>query len=503
MKFLNIKVFVLLVFSCHLCLRTAAQDRSDVLENALGAVVTVGVFETDVAKKTLGFRGNPSEMAYAKMLDLTGVRGSGSGFFIRHDGKAYVVTNSHVIENAADADGSIYIYTITRDKYKAKIVGGDSFYDIAVLELVDTPGAEVSYLKFRPQPARIAEQVYAIGNPLGEYPYSVSEGIISAKNRVRGGLTGKFGFLQSTATVIWGNSGGPLVDVNGAVLGINSQIAFASNGGTQIWQPQINFALEGGLAERLVNDILTNDGLVSRAYLGIEISQKSLPYAPGSSEYNLHASKNPEDKFPVITGVAEGAPATSLSAYLGHQILSINGEATRNLEEALGELEKSRPGQRIDFILSKNGIKKEVSLTASSLNEGRSLSIGNMFLKRAGATYTVGQDHVNLAFQNEKSQASAKKSLSGLGDASAPPVTAGTAQWQILGIGLMEEGNESLWRVNNAADIGTAARLTGMLGVVDIVMFRSGSDPENANNYVKKRIILSDNENMIQSILWY
>ena len=252
------------------------QSIPDILEKSLSSVVTVGVFKTDYAKHSLGFRGESApEMAYKEALDLAGVSGSGSGFIINKNGKLYVITNAHVVEDASDEEGSIFIYSINRDKYEVKLVGGDSFYDIAVLEFIDNPGNEISSIQFRDNEIRIGEKVYAIGNPLGEYPYTVTDGIISAKNRTRDGMTGKFGFLQTTATLIWGNSGGPLIDENGDVAGINSQIAFAkSPGGEQLIQSQINFALEAGISKRIVEDIITNNGRVKRAFIGVEISQR-------------------------------------------------------------------------------------------------------------------------------------------------------------------------------------------------------------------------------------
>ena len=82
------------------------------LENALGSVVTVAVYETEETMKPLGFRGNNAEMAYSKALDLTGAKGSGSGFVITRNGKNYVITNAHVIQQATDKEGSIYVYSI-------------------------------------------------------------------------------------------------------------------------------------------------------------------------------------------------------------------------------------------------------------------------------------------------------------------------------------------------------------------------------------------------------
>ena len=258
---------------------SAAQTKSipDMLENTLKGIVTVAIYKTDFAKKPLGFRGAPSDLAYSKVLDLSGAKESGSGFIVEYNNKYYVITNAHVVENAASQDGSIYVYTISYKKHAAKIVGGDTFYDLAVLEFTEpVPDGEIEALKFKPEEARLGDQVFAIGNPLGDYPFSVSDGIISAKNRIRGGITGRFGFLQTTATIIWGNSGGPLVDINGNVAGINSQIAFADRDNSSIWQPQINFALEANIAQRLIHDILDNNGLVKRAYLALRLLRMKL-----------------------------------------------------------------------------------------------------------------------------------------------------------------------------------------------------------------------------------
>ena len=93
----------------------------EMLDKVLSAVVTVAVYETDVAMKPLGFRGSSSDLAYAKALDLSSSKGSGSGFIIQHGGKYYVITNAHVVQSAASTDGSIYVYTIGNKKYKAKI----------------------------------------------------------------------------------------------------------------------------------------------------------------------------------------------------------------------------------------------------------------------------------------------------------------------------------------------------------------------------------------------
>ncbi|RYY89552.1 MAG: serine protease [Chitinophagaceae bacterium] len=505
-----LKSFLCFVLLLAASLRQAhAQPASPaILEGALSAVVTVAVYETDFAKRSLGFRGAPADQAYAKMLDLSGASGSGSGFIIRRGDQMLVITNAHVIEQAADKDGAIYVFTINRNKYKAKVIGGDSFYDLAILEFIEKPGNEVTALEIRTTPANIGEPVYAIGNPLGEYPYSVSEGIISARNRVRGGLTGKFGFLQTTATVIWGNSGGPLVDAQGQVIGINSQIAFAQQGNQSIWQPQINFALEMPIAKRLIDELLENN-IVSRSYFGLELSQKRSAYAPGSREYGYYGRSYPSDEFPVVGKVIDGSPAAALKNYAGYSVTAVDGEAVRNLEEVLGKLEQTKAGKAVTFTLKKDGRTEQVTVTPTALDMQGAAKIGEAFLRMANAAYSQEGQNVMLRFGGTGTGTGAGGSgmlQKGTSlETNAPKTeTALSGEWQALGIGYFQQrGVESLWRVQDLADVGTAARLTGLLGIVDIALFRKGSNPNQSDNYRMKRVNISGNDHQLQQTLWY
>ncbi|RYZ19457.1 MAG: PDZ domain-containing protein [Chitinophagaceae bacterium] len=492
-------------------LRTEAQTAaSTTLEGALSAVVTVAVYETEFGKRSLGFRGGPAnaaDQAYAKMLDLSGASGSGSGFIINQGGRPLIVTNAHVIEQAADKDGALYVFTINRNKYKARVIGGDSFYDLAILEFIDKPGSEISALDIRTDAAHIGEPVYAIGNPLGEYPYSVSEGIISARNRVRGGLTGKFGFLQTTATVIWGNSGGPLVDAQGRVVGINSQIAFAQQGNQSIWQPQINFALEMPIAKRLIDELLENR-IVSRSYFGVELTQKRSAYSPNSREYGYYGRTYPSDPLPIVGKVIEGSPAAALKPYAGYAVTAIDGEAVRNLEEVLGKLEGSKAGQAMTFTVKKDGKTEQVSITPTALDGANAARIGEAFLRTASAAYTTEGKSLVLRFgaagsENKGMNGGLQKGNALDFTAERNPVSL-SGDWQALGIGyFQQQGQESMWRVQDLADVGTAARLTGLLGIVDIALFRKGSNPDVSDNYRMKRINLSGNDHQLQQTLWY
>lgn len=502
-KYLFVFSFLMMSIANMQAQKTSA---AQMLDKALSSVVTVAVYESGIGNKSLGFRGDASDMAYAKALDLTGAQGSGSGFVIAENGKYYVITNAHVVESASDAQGSIFVYSINYTKYEAKIVGGDSFYDLAVLEFLSKPGPEVTTIKFRTNEIEVGDPVYAIGNPLGDYPYSVSEGIISAKNRVRGGLTGKFGFLQTTATVIWGNSGGPLVDVNGDVAGINSQIAFADRGNQSIWQPQINFALESAISRRLIKDIITNKGLVKRSYVGLEIASNKMDEQ--SQGFRMNPNAAPE-KRPVIYNVIPGSPAEALSAYRGYVIEAVNGQNVRNIEEILGQFEKTLPGQTISFKLSRNGTTQQASITTKAANEATMTSIGDFVSGAWGGRLTNEQNMLTISFTDQPKYISYKdKSQEGIwyvgGQSnSLPSSTILGKDWIVVAAGVMSKNGNQLWRINDAADLGAALRLCGSTGIADLVLFRKGSNPEDQSNYVQKRFVLSGNDAIYKQTLWY
>ena len=471
------------------------QTPSDMLENVISSVITVGVYKTDFAKKTLGFRGTSiSGIAYEKALDLAGVVTSGSGFVIEKNGKKYAITNAHVIENALDEAGSIYIYSINRKKYSARVLGGDSFYDIAVLEFIDTPGPEITTLKFKVEESRLGETVYAIGNPLGEYPYSVSNGIISAKNRVRGSYTGKFGFLQTTATVIWGNSGGPLVDSKGSVAGINSQIAFAlTPDGGQIWQSQINFALEAKLSERLVNEIIENDGRVLRTYLGLEFGQNFRYESDWFGNWYLSGS----DSLPAITGVLPDAPSYStLIAYAGSQVTKVNGIEVRNVEEILGEMEKVRPGSPISLTLILNGLEKNVTVSSKLLTSTELESIAKFVLNQ--------NKNVEVNFYDVLPSLT-PVSTSGLYQYDGTNLYEAdesylNKKYYVVAAGICGEVLQNMWIIQDLKDFGAAMKLSGLRGVIDIYAIEPESTGEDLKMF---RQYLSGNDTDIKTTLYY
>lgn len=487
MKRITLTLSTLLLF----IVTSFAQTTSAILDKCLGAVVTVAVYQTEpYGKMTLGMRGAVSEEAYKKALDLTNAKGSGSGFIIKKNGKYYVITNAHVIESASNETGSIYVFTINQSKYEVRVLGGDSFYDLAVLEFVTPPGTEINTVEFTKTDPNVGDKVYAIGNPLGTYPYSVTDGIISAKNRARGGLTGKFGFLQHTATLIWGNSGGPLVNEKGEVVGINSQIAFASApDGSQILQQQINFSLEPKLSERLVNEILNNNGRVKRAYLGVEVAQA---YEVDGENYYL------KDEAAKIYGVIQGSNAYGvLSSKIGYFVTKVNGVETRNVEEVLGEFEKVLPNAKVNIeIKSPSGSLENVSFTAGELRKTELETIASYVLTQIPGV-TLNTSYGQVAFDyNEGGNYYTKRDKKFVNERRGE----GGKTYFVLCGGIYKENSPNMWKILTLNHLGAAIKLSSLSGVFDYYISDAANPSAQATLY---RQYLSGESNIIKSTIYY
>lgn len=462
-----------------------AQTTSDMLEKTISGVVTVAVYKTEVNNRIYGFRGDVSipEKAYQRALELGGYEGMGSGFLYEYKGKRYVITNAHVIDMASKEDSSVFVYTFDRAKHLAKVIGADSFYDIAVLEFVKQPAPEYAALKFKIEPSRIGEPVYAIGNPLGELPYSVSDGIISAKNRIRNSYKGKFGFLQTTATLIWGNSGGPLVDINGQVAGINSQIEIANTGDIQ---PQINYALEASISQRLIHEIIDNSGRVIRCYLGLELSQTE------SEEVY-----NPVKKV-TLSGVIEGSPGyLALKPHVDALITHLNNEKVESIEHALGLFESIKPGTSVEFTLFSKGKTSKVKVLAGELKTIELEAIASHVLQQSefiqfdpNAAQVILTYEPNTVFEIGENKKVTK------------PAKSKQETYQVLAAGVMgdEDDASDMYKVVALYELGGAIKLSSLSGLLDFSVTKKGDPEERVKTY---RYYFSGDENIKKLVLYY
>ena len=233
----------------------------------------------------------------------------GSGFII--DEKGIVVTNNHVITDAEDI-----IVRVNGDKeFKAKVIGADPLSDIAVLQLDTTE--EFVPVKFgNSDKARIGDWVIAIGNPFG-LGGTVTSGIISARNRSIG-LSRYEDYIQTDASINSGNSGGPLFDMNGDVIGINTAILGRSG------SIGIGFSIPSNSA-KIVIDQLIEFGETKRGWLGVRIQDVTKEIAEVE---NLD-----EPRGALVASVAPNSPSEKAGVKAGDIILEFNGEKIQEMKE--------------------------------------------------------------------------------------------------------------------------------------------------------------------------
>ena len=445
----------------------------EMLERVMPGVVTVAVTEMSETKAIFGAAGaSPLDTAYRRVLDLSDAKSSGSGFMVEQGGRKYIVTNAHVVESASGT-GSIFAYSINQTRYPMRIAGADSFYDIALLEFSGTPpGAELATLAFRGSEPRIGETVLAIGNPLGQYPYSVTSGIIGGKNRFLGGLTGRLGYVQSSATTTWGNSGGPLVDTDGKVVGINTRIEIAGQGDQAFVQSQLNFALDARIAARLVQEILANGGRLRRAFLGLDIEQ------------DVVIGARRVDPGPVvIAGVVPDSPAArALGAKKGFRIDRIGAEVVRNIDEALAALESVRPDATVAIeITSPQGRSETIEIRTAALSEENLMAAAQFLLRekvaaqalpRGGAVYvrSAASRGSNTGAPSPSAQyyPVQKPNIPGVPPKAIPAPQ--SPELLLIAVGLVRGEERLLYRVANLSQLGAAIKLVAMTGRVDFVL---------------------------------
>ena len=261
----------------------------------------------------------------------------GSGFII--DEKGIVITNNHVIQDAEDI-----IVRVNGDKeFKAQVIGADPLSDIAVLKL--DANEKFIPVKFgNSDEARIGDWVIAIGNPFG-FGGTVTSGIISARNRSLG-LTRYEDYIQTDASINSGNSGGPLFDLNGDVIGINTAILGRSG------SIGIGFAIPSNSA-KIVIDQLVKFGETKRGWLGVRIQDVTKEIADVE---NLD-----EPRGALVASVAENSPSQKAGVKAGDIILEFNGEKIKEMKELPTIVARTEVGKNVKVKIWRN--KKEIVKT--------------------------------------------------------------------------------------------------------------------------------------------
>ena len=346
MKKIKIFFLTLLVinFSSFVSAQNAPESFADLAERLMPSVVNISTTQTIVTNvNPFPFQfppGSPFEDMFKEFSTPQKRKASalGSGFII--DAKGIVVTNNHVIKDAEDI-----IIRVEGDteyiEYKAKVIGADPLSDIAVLKIESND-------KFLPvklgdsDKARIGDWVIAIGNPLG-LSGTVTSGIISARNR-NIGLSRYEDYIQTDASINVGNSGGPLFNMEGDVIGINTAILGREG------NIGIGFAIPSNSAKKVI-DQLIEFGETKRGWLGVRIQQVTKEIAD--------VEKLDEPRGALVASVAENSPSDKAGVKAGDIILEFDGTNIKEMTELPKIVAQTEVGKTVEVKIWRN--KKELT----------------------------------------------------------------------------------------------------------------------------------------------
>jgi len=260
----------------------------------------------------------------------------GSGFIIKEEG--IVITNNHVIANAEDI-----LIRVGDKEYNAEVIGADPYMDLAVLKMKTKD-------KFKPvsfgdsNKARVGDWVVAIGNPFG-LGGTVTSGIISARNR-QIGLTRYEDFIQTDASINQGNSGGPLFNLKGEVIGVNTAIIAPGQSGSI----GIGFAIPSNAASNVI-DQLMKFGETKRGWLGVRIQEVTKEIA------DVEKLKKPEGAL--VASVGQGSPAEKAGIKAGDIILEFDGKKINTMKKLPNVVASTEVGKSVELKIWRN--KKLIS----------------------------------------------------------------------------------------------------------------------------------------------
>ena len=363
MKILFIITFSLL-FSVNKASAEFERGYADLVEELLPSVVSIATSQI-VERGTGSFPKLPEGHPFNDMLEefygdqmpkRENMTGLGSGFIISDEG--YVVTNNHVISGA---DQITVIFDNGTDEVPAELVGTDPKTDIAVLK-IDPDTVNIQSLNWGDSEiSRVGDIVLAIGNPLG-LGGTVTSGIISSINRDIGG--GPYvDFIQTDAPINRGNSGGPLFNLDGEVIGINSMIISQTGGSVGL-----GFSIPSITAELIVNQIISF-GQAQRGWLGVQI-QDLTPEFSESLSYD-----STDGAF--VASVQPSSPAEKSNIQAGDIIVEFDGIKISSFKDLPKVVAETPVGNEVLVSIWRNGGMIEINVKIEELYEGKKVSKSN------------------------------------------------------------------------------------------------------------------------------
>jgi len=284
-------------------------------------------------------------------------RGSiGSGFLIKKDG--YTMTNCHVVDGGGDIkvnfnnnDNTLNAYDY---EYPARIIGCDKLTDVAVIKIESRNGEEFPFLEIENGLVKVGERVFAIGSPYN-LPNTFTEGIVSGLKRGR--IAGPYvDFIQTDAAINQGNSGSPLLNTYGKVIGVNSIIFSGNSNGGSGGNIGLGFAIPIKLAQSIADELIKN-GKITRGWLGVAIQEVTPLLAKSLGLGKLRGV--------IINDFVKESPAKKAGLKRGDIIVEFDGITIDNLPKVVARTE---PGKKVEVIVVRGGEKISFTITVGNMD---------------------------------------------------------------------------------------------------------------------------------------
>ncbi len=361
--------------------------------------------------------------------------GLGSGFIVSPDG--FIVTNAHVVENAEE----INVRLNDKREYKAKVIGADTRSDVAVIKIDATglPTVKIGDMS----KVRVGEWVVAIGSPFG-FANTVTAGIVSAKSREN--LSGDpnldaVPFIQTDVAVNPGNSGGPLLNMRGEVIGINSQI-FSRTGSFA----GISFAIPIDYAFNVADQIMKT-GHVTRGRIGVSITNVTRDLAESLGL--------PKAEGAIVGSLEDGSPAAKAGIEVGDVVMKIDGRPVEGSADLSRTIRGVRPGSKVNLTVWRSGKTREIPITVAEFKDEEAAKVAST---KAAKDQPAKTDKLGLAVKEVTPEQ--KKALKVQGGVA---VEASDGAAQAAGVG----PGDVILRVNNV-DIANVKTFNETVAKLDI-----------------------------------
>lgn len=297
--------------------------------------VSPSVVQIRVNKQPVANRNYPRQQPY----------GTGSGFIISSDG--FIVTNSHVVSHASRIEVALQ----DGREFLAKLIGEDPATDIAVVQI---SAENLRSVRFgNSDLLQVGQLAVAIGNPYG-FQYSVTTGVISALGRTLRSESGRLidNVIQTDAALNPGNSGGPLVDSHGNIIGVNTAVILPAQG--------LCFAVSANLAQYVVGKLIM-EGKVRRGYIGI--AGQTIPLNPRTASFHKLTGKSAV----LVQSVEPDGPAYNSELENGDIIIALGNREVRSIDDLHKLLEDSSIGNKIELVVLRRGERKSIHVIPSEM----------------------------------------------------------------------------------------------------------------------------------------